>query len=986
MQENSTTSGLLLADRPYFFAEFFAGMGGMANAFAAILKEGVHARTFRNGHNEECDILNDEHFDQAVQVCDTIDHGHFAPPSDTFLHAEHPEQRNCDIGPPLRTVARPEGFGDAATGAANKVVTRTVALCLRLADKGRTFSLEHPWQSFIWTLGVMRKLLKRPEVELVLLHQCPYGALAPKATGVLTNSSWMAAVHKLCHEVRPHRHLLPGVSGHVWDFSQEEYVSRTSLMAEYPCGLCVAWARSLQSWLASKQGLQWVRDRTFFKLGRWGNTLVRGACLVHQRDLVAVHDARVLPEPTKSKQEKREEENSKVVGGLRDPRHAVTTNPALRKVGSAIRVLISEACRGVEVDKFEQEPHLGIPEVIVSDLRASLAQRYGAAEVDKGFQVEIWRGLLKEAEDVDAQVLPEWMAHGFPLGIKEEIVNPGVFPATEDVTDAIKASQTYGEKLVDDTGDLHNYVSFEEAGEIGQELLDKLESTGRAVKIGSWKEVQSKLGPEARLTRMACIVKEKEDKTIKARLVVDMKRSGVNGLMNLKERVILPRVSEVAGSFQQLMRDRWSHDADIEMMAVDFTDAFNMLRLCDTEKPFVLVKDGKGEYYSMQVVCFGLAPGPLLWGRVAAATMRLTQAVLEKGEGRLHCFVDDPIILAVGRTQRARTWTFVMCLAFWAALGLDVAWRKSQRGRKITWIGFELQLLDDPLPALRVQLPEAKRQRMKELFAEIRQYKGVFPLKLLQNTVGILGWLSSVVPLVRPWMAVLWAAISSHQLPKRDSTRKRKGLIFVKQVEKALKWLEALVDVTEQTNAGLQFTFYHSPDQLHVLMQTDACPYGMGGLLAIHGQVVAFWYDSISPEDLDRFRALLGDPTWQTEWEMLAALISLKVFAQWFQSAQGPAQVWLRADNTGTLIAATRLKASSPLLVQLAAEFGLELSAQGLACVWGDHVPGVLNTTADHLSRMTSPDGPSDLPPVLRGAQHVVAPRRDNTFYRAWSA
>lgn len=92
------------------------------------------------------------------------------------------------------------------------------------------FFLEHPWQSFIWTLVEMRKLLKRPEVEFALLHQCPYGASTPKPTGILTNSSWMAAVQKLYHEVRPHRHVLRGFSGQAWEIClQNELGGRISV-------------------------------------------------------------------------------------------------------------------------------------------------------------------------------------------------------------------------------------------------------------------------------------------------------------------------------------------------------------------------------------------------------------------------------------------------------------------------------------------------------------------------------------------------------------------------------------------------------------------------------------------------------------------------------------------------------------------------------------------------------------------------------------
>lgn len=49
--------------------------------------------------------------------------------------------------------------------------------------------------------------MKKPGVEVVRLYQCPYGAISPKKTGVLTNADWMKAVCLKCHQVPWHYHL-----------------------------------------------------------------------------------------------------------------------------------------------------------------------------------------------------------------------------------------------------------------------------------------------------------------------------------------------------------------------------------------------------------------------------------------------------------------------------------------------------------------------------------------------------------------------------------------------------------------------------------------------------------------------------------------------------------------------------------------------------------------------------------------------------------
>ena len=64
-------------------------------------------------------------------------------------------------------------------------------------------------------------------------------------------------------------------------------------------------------------------------------------------------------------------------------------------------------------------------------------------------------------------------------------------------------------------------------------------------------------------------------------------------------------------------------------------------------------------------------------------------------------------------------------------------------------------------------------------------------------------------------------------------------------------------------------------------------------------------------------------------------------------------QILLRTDNTSTLQAALEHRASSPLLVALAAEIALSLEVRQLMPLWGQHVPGSLNVIADKLSRLS---------------------------------
>lgn len=48
-----------------------------------------------------------------------------------------------------------------------------------------------------------------------------------------------------------------------------------------------------------------------------------------------------------------------------------------------------------------------------------------------------------------------------------------------------------------------------------------------------------------------------------------------------------------------------------------------------------------------KVVVFGLAAGPLLWGRLCGTAMRISQAVAHPWESEVATFVDDPLVVGV---------------------------------------------------------------------------------------------------------------------------------------------------------------------------------------------------------------------------------------------------------------------------------------------------------------------------------------------------
>ena len=721
--------------------------------------------------------------------------------------------------------------------------------------------------------------------------------------------------------------------------------------------------------------------------------LVRADMVRQGRRTILPAQPTSLPANPRSRTSIREEENQSTVGGLRDPRKAVAKSQGLQRVGAKIRSALDLCLTSAVIESFET--HLTVPDGLVSQARQLLHEEFEVDEVSnpEGYRTALLRSMLGLAEDPDAGVVPAWLEDGVPLGISLPIQNTGIFPATDEVSASIKASQAVGCLLEDWSGEIQNYSSFYDAGDKAQSELDRMVETGRADRVNTWEEVVELVGPHAKLTQLACIVKEQQgsDGQVKEkiRLMVDMRRSGINGQCSLFERIVLPRLHDVAVSVQELFKIM-SPEEDVEFMVIDFSDAFYTLRLDPAERPWVCIKGLDSKYYLPKSVCFGLASGPVLWGRVAAVAMRLGQAVSSGSAARMQCYVDDPIIAARGSFSQERSLVFLRVLVLWSALGFKLAWHKAQRGRAVTWIGVRLSIEGDHKRDLRVSLPPDKTTKILNAFVEIQTFKGTIPTKTLQRLCGLLAWVANLIPCCRPWVAQLWAAVElsktrSVQAPVLQSTRQRKGLTFIKQIDHAVTWLSRMVAAKGCFLDGtpvrpLERVFRWEPGLPAVSLATDASTTGLGAVLFQAGTPVAYFAHTLRESDCQSLGggARTHDPSFQSEWELLAILLAVHLFSKFLVGQR--VQISVESDSSSALEAVINFRAHSPIMVRLACELAIEVELLGINALWGRHVPGVQNTLADHLSRVA--EG-YPIPSSLFCAQPIIVPELEHVF-RAW--
>ena len=632
------------------------------------------------------------------------------------------------------------------------------------------------------------------------------------------------------------------------------------------------------------------------------------------------------------------------------------------------------AASGISSDR-EAEVKL---EAAAARLRLELASRLGIAastaeEIGPtGHRHQLVRALTAAAGDPDVDVAT-WLAGETPIGIKEPVIPRGVFPQALPSAAKLESMVFYQRLRTSGNRIAGNYASFSENQGLATQELERLVAAGHLEPIGTWAEVVERW-PSAMSTKIAAIVKDKPDGSTKTRLVVDMRRSGVNGLVTIHERIALPRAVDVVQDALELLDSPGGH-AEVEFLVVDFKDAFLTLRLAHEERAYTIVNDGQ-RFLAYRSLPFGLGSAPLVWGRVAAWLSRLAQSTMDPWtEGRLQVYVDDPCFTLRGRCAQ-RTSTAARVLLLWAALGFQLAWRKAKLGSEVCWIGVQFRALPDGVTLF---FDSGRVARLKKDVQTALASRGL--VLHLRHLAGELSWMAGIVPRIRPFVSHLWAALAEADQAKATGARRLrpKDSVFLRQVSHALRWLLSFLS-SEEGGISRKRLVEDLRAPLTHLVRTDASTSGMGGILLDGGNnPVAFWADEISDTGRRRFHARAGESAFMPEFELLAILISLKAFEPELRGKRSGFAV--QADSQSALGAALKLSSPRPLMNALAAEIALQLERLHSDVLLTEHFPGTLNIEADALSRLTEGKSvPTRLLPVARRE----APLRDGGFFLAW--
>lgn len=909
--------------------ELFAGAGGLTAAVARLGRATCApvevARGVGAAGGESMDLRDDAVYKRLVRQVRTgkVRWLHGGPPCKTFSRARRTDRHGRVEA--LRSDRYPGGMPGCQTQLVmdgNLLARRMASLARAVQRAGGWWSIENPAKSYLWEFGPIRTLRKLPGVQFIIGDQCCFGGQYRKPTGWLGNAPFLPVLGRTCpgppahpaHPVLQGRAVTPDGRA-CW---------LTELAAEYPEGLCNQVAKAY--------------DESFARAGDGSARAISMWTFGRNDPLEA------------TKRQQREAQNNLCIGGLRDPADALLKVPGWGAVGARVRGALQGVVQRHSVAVAAVLASVGQPEApgygieVLRAARVALAETLGIAVPPggQGIWSEAVGALVQASGDPDIAV-PRWLSTATPLGILHDIEACGIFPA---VTPEEAAAAARGFADVDLQGVLSgNYTSYAENRDDADAELQRELHAGYVTAHHDRGVLESRHGP-LELSRVGVLVKVKNNKK-KVRLIHDLSRSGINQKVRLPERVVLPRLRDIIEFAGALLAQRTSA-ASVRCLVLDFKDAFKQLSVAPDEQRFLSGSWSKG-WFVYQRLLFGIVCGPLLWGRVAACIMRATQALYPSHACRLACYVDDPFILAFG-TDLEQQEIFAVSTLLWAALGFNLAWSKGHLGTEVDWIGAHVAL-DREAGRVVVSLPAEKRREALEGVQDLLRQGQRVRRKDLRQVTGRIEWIAGMLPQLRPFAQMLWAALASDGAGRQH--------IWAKQVAIPLKWFR---EFFSDSSAGLTRSVRVDPPNTVAVVAFDASPSGGGAVLwvvpatfqvniASLMQVTpfAFMHASWSPTHCVAAGARRGQCADQARWETYCMVLAVHTWQKVIYATTG--RPILIGDALGIMNAAVRFRSKDPTINIMLMELALVTAPIG-ADIEAIHIWSEVNEWADTLSRL----------------------------------
>ncbi len=349
--------------------------------------------------------------------------------------------------------------------------------------------------------------------------------------------------------------------------------------------------------------------------------------------------------------------------------------------------------------------------------------------------------------------------------------------------------------------------------------------------------------------------------------------------------------------------------------AIDLKDAYCHVSILPRHRPFLRFAF-EGRAYQYKVLPFGLSLSPRVFTKVAEAAL----VPLREQGVRILNYLDDWLILAQSQDQLCEHRDMV--LSHLSQLGLQVNWEKSKLSpvQRISFLGRELDSVS--------QTARLTQERAQSVLNCLNTFKNrtAAPLKQFQRLLGHMA--AAVTPLGLLHMRPLQHWLHG-QVPRWAW---QSGTLRV-QVTPACRQTFTPWSDLSFLRAGVPL----EQVSRHAVVYTDASAKGWGATFNGHA-VSGVWTDP------------------QLHWhinclELLAVHLALNRLKRRLRGEH----VLVRTDNTATVAYINRQGGLRSRRMSQLARHLLLWSRKHLRSLRAIHIPGLLNRTADELSRAALP-------------------------------
>ena len=270
-----------------------------------------------------------------------------------------------------------------------------------------------------------------------------------------------------------------------------------------------------------------------------------------------------------------------------------------------------------------------------------------------------------------------------------------------------------------------------------QELIQAKEDAGFVREFPSLEAAQSYFGADRVAVGRVNIVHSHGKKP---RLVVDSSVCHTNQACRVPEKSSLPSLADVLSAFplRQDIEEASAFSADIRA-------AHKTVRIREKDQGLLGFRQQERLLF-YKVAPFGAVFSSHWFARVGGFFVRVLHQLIFLAHVLM--LYSDDLLLWQNRKVLPLGASVVLC--FFACFGIPISWPKLQMGRKVTWIGWELNF-----SAGGFRLPKDKRDKAIALLEACFSGRHV-PKKHLDKVLGLMQWILQCAPELRPWLCCLY--------------------------------------------------------------------------------------------------------------------------------------------------------------------------------------------------------------------------------------